>query len=264
MTTTGSDANLYYEQTGSGEPCMVLVHGLSHHGNYAPQIEHFSRAHRVVALDLPGFGRSDGPPDRDYGIVPFAADVAALCDAIEVRNAVVVGHSMAGAIAIELAAARPDLVSALVLLDSVPIVPAPGYREAVTAFAAALAGPAHREALRGFAESRMFRTTDDAHLRASIVADMCAAPQHVVAPTVASIAAWRGETVAPRVSAPMLLVAVGGGMPTDIEATRALLPQLEVGSTVGAGHFAHLLVPEQVNAMIDRFLAVALTSAAAA
>jgi hypothetical protein len=62
----------------------------------------------------------------------------------------------------------------------------------------------------------------------------------------------------------MLLVAVGGGMPTDIEATRALLPQLEVGSTVGAGHFAHLLVPEQVNAMIDRFLAVALTSAAAA
>jgi pimeloyl-ACP methyl ester carboxylesterase len=46
--------------------------------------------------------------------------------------------------------------------------------------------------------------------------------------------------------------------------TRELLPALELGRTVGAGHFAHLLVPEQVNAMIEQFLATLDVAATAA
>lgn len=264
MIATRDGAAVFYEDAGSGDPPLVLVHGLGQHRHFAAQIEHFRRTHRVIALDLPGFGNSDAPPDREYGITTFAADVAGLCDEIGVRDAVFVGHSMGGAIAIELAAARPELAAALVLLDSVPIVPAPGYREALAAFAATLTGPGYREALRRFAESRMFRPTDDAAVRNRIVEEMCAAPQHVVAPALASIAAWQGQAVTPRVRAPMLLIAVTGGMPADIPGTCELLPELEVGTPVGAGHFAHVFVPEQVNAMIDRFLAIRSVGALAA
>ena len=57
---------------------------------------------------------------------------------------------------------------------------------------------------------------------------------------------------------PTLLLRCRVGRDTDAVRLRAIKPDLEVGITVGAGHFHHLEVPEQVNAMIERFLAVAV------
>jgi pimeloyl-ACP methyl ester carboxylesterase len=60
---------------------------------------------------------------------------------------------------------------------------------------------------------------------------------------------------------PVLLLRRDVGPGTDVFRLRELKPDLEVGITVGAGHFQQLEVPEQVNAMIERFLAVSLYSA---
>jgi hypothetical protein len=56
---------------------------------------------------------------------------------------------------------------------------------------------------------------------------------------------------------PVLYVAANRGL-TDVQRFRELCPQLMVGQTVGAGHFHQLEVPDQVNAMIERFLAVSI------
>jgi pimeloyl-ACP methyl ester carboxylesterase len=164
---------------------------------------------------------------------------------------------MAGAVALEIAAARPELPSAIVLLDPIPIVPLPALQTQRAQLAQAIAGPAYREALRGFAEARMFRPTDDPVLRARIVDDMCATPQHVLVPTFASLNQWSGEDVASHVSIPVLLITAGDGLPADLARTRELLPELELGRTVGVGHFAHAIAPDQINAMIARFLVAA-------
>jgi pimeloyl-ACP methyl ester carboxylesterase len=163
---------------------------------------------------------------------------------------------MAGAIAIEVAAARPELPSAIVLLDPIPITPVPEFRERMGPFVQALHGPGYREAVRGFAESRMFRPTDNPGLRARIIDEMCAVPQQVVAATLSSAMTWNGEQVASQVQVPVLLIQAGDGIPVDMARTRRIVPQLELGRTVGAGHFAHLIVADQVNSMIERFLAV--------
>ena len=64
--------------------------------------------------------------------------------------------------------------------------------------------------------------------------------------------------------APLLLITAGDGIPSDMARIRELLPAIELGRTVGSGHFAHLLVPDQVDAMIERFLIVSGLTAVAA
>jgi pimeloyl-ACP methyl ester carboxylesterase len=251
------DVRVFYEDVGSGDPPMLFIHGIGNHTHFAAQVDYFSRSHRVAALDLPGFGQSDAP-EREYGIAAFADDIAWFCDELNLSGAVIVGHSMAGAVALELAAARPDLPSAIVLLDPIPIVPLPALRAQRAQLAEALGGPAHREAFRDFAEALMFRPTDDPELRGRIVDEMCETPQHVLFPTFESLSHWSGEDIAGSVTMPVLLITAGDGLPADIVRTREPLPQLELGRTVGAGHFAHAVAPDQVNAMIDRFLVAAL------
>ena len=244
---------IFYEEAGAGDPPLLFVHGIGNHTHFAAQIAHFSGSHRVVAPDLPGFGQSDAP-EREYGIGSFADDIAWLCDELELRAPVIVGHSMSGAVALEVAAVRPQLPTAIVLLDPIPIVPLAALHAQRAQLADALAGPAYREAFRGFAEARMFRPSDDPELRARIVEDMCATPQHVLAPTFASLSQWSGEDIAGGLSVPTLLITAGDGLPADMARTRELLPELELGRTVGVGHFAHAIAPDQINAMIDRFL----------
>jgi pimeloyl-ACP methyl ester carboxylesterase len=65
-----------------------------------------------------------------------------------------------------------------------------------------------------------------------------------------------GETIADRVRVPVLLITAGDGLPADMARTRELIARLELARTVGTGHFAHVFAPEQVNAMIDKFLTV--------
>lgn len=247
---------LFYEERGTGAPAILLVHSLGDHQHYRHQVEHFARHHRVVVRDLVGFGASTAPAPRTLTFESWAADLAWLVEQLDIGPAVIVGHSMSGAIAVELAASHPELVAAVVLLDPVPIVPLPPFREGLLALLQALQGPHYREALCHFAEQRQFRVTDDHELRERLIEDMCDVPQQVLVDVFAAILAWDGEQAVQRVRAPIVHIVHGGGMPVDLDRVRAVARDFEVGQTVGAGHWAHLLVPDQVNAMIERFVAV--------
>src|SRR5690242_3760358 len=190
---------VFYEEAGSGDPALVFLHGIGNHTHFTAQVAYFSRAHRVIAPDLPGFGES-AAPTGECSIAVFADAVSWLCDELELQHPVLVGHSMAGAVALEVAAARPELPSAIVLLDPIPIVPLPALADQRAQMVERLAGPGYRDAFRGFAEARMFRPTDDPELRARIVDEMCETPQDVLAPTFASLSEWSGEDVADRVT----------------------------------------------------------------
>ncbi len=152
---------LYYEQTGSGDPPLLFVHGwCCDHIYFAPQMEHFSRSHRVVAVDLRGHGQSD-KPQQDYTMAAFAGDLAWLCGEIGLVKPAVIGHSMGGRVVVELAGRSPGLPAALVLLDA-PIVRPAAQGTARQIFAQALRGPAYREAAREYVRSVRFLPTDDA------------------------------------------------------------------------------------------------------
>jgi pimeloyl-ACP methyl ester carboxylesterase len=110
------------ESTSEHAEPALLVHGLGGSTNNWTDFTGLIRtAVDVRSLDLPGFGRSDAPPDRDYSIPAQARRVVAYLERSG-RGAVhLVGNSMGGVISILAAAQRPDLVRTLTLLN--PAVP---------------------------------------------------------------------------------------------------------------------------------------------
>ncbi len=129
LTLRVGDVDLYYETAGSGPP-LLLIHGLgSSARDWQLQIPAFSPHYHVVAYDVRGHGRSGKPPGR-YSVPLFAADAAGLIHALEIAPAHVMGISMGGMIAFQLAASRPELVRSLVIVNAGPelVVRTPGQR----------------------------------------------------------------------------------------------------------------------------------------
>jgi pimeloyl-ACP methyl ester carboxylesterase len=105
---------------GEGPP-MVFVHGLSGSWpNWLEQLPVLAREHRVVALDLPGFGSSP-MPSGEISIARYARLLDGLLDQLGIDAAAVVGNSMGGFIAAELAIAFPQRVERLVLISAAGI-----------------------------------------------------------------------------------------------------------------------------------------------
>lgn len=112
------DTRLYYTERGAGEP-LLLIHGLgSSSRDWAAQADHFAEHYRVLRVDLRGHGhseRGDGP----YSIAQFARDVAVFLRKQDGVPAHVVGLSMGGMVAFELAAGAPQILRSLVVVNSV-------------------------------------------------------------------------------------------------------------------------------------------------
>ena len=139
---------LYYERAGSGTPELLFVPGwCCDHTAFRPQFEHFAGTHTVTSLDLRGVGRSDAP-EGGYSIPELADDVAAFCSEVGIEKPVVVGHSLGGMIAVELAARHPSVPGALVLVDPGPIDPLPATVEFFHGFAEELEGPGGEDVRR--------------------------------------------------------------------------------------------------------------------
>lgn len=110
-------ANLYYEMRGEGE-AVVLISGLGGNAElWTRQAPVLSESHRVVLFDNRGAGRSDAP-EGPYTIQMMAADTAQLLDVLDIAAAHIVGASMGGMIAQEVALQYPDKALSLTLIGA--------------------------------------------------------------------------------------------------------------------------------------------------
>jgi pimeloyl-ACP methyl ester carboxylesterase len=125
-------ARLYYYAAGTrgaGEP-VVLIHGFPTSGHlWSDVVPLVPAGHRVVVVDLLGYGRSDRPRAGRVGVHAHADRTIQLFDALGIDRACVVGHDVGGGVAQSMAVRFPSRVSRLCLVDSVAFASWPG-REA--------------------------------------------------------------------------------------------------------------------------------------
>ncbi|HMR63923.1 MAG TPA: alpha/beta hydrolase [Anaerolineae bacterium] len=253
MQTLNCDGvKLAYREAGRGAPPLLLVHGFcGNHTHLAPQFDYFRGNHRVVAVDRRGHGHSD-KPNQAYTIEGFADDLAWLCHQLGLYKPVIVVHSM-GVIGLDLAARFPELPAALVLLDA-PFFPPP---EVLTGFQQLLDGlrsPTYRAVLRQTVGNLIFVSTANQPRKADLIRAMVELPQQVIVSSWENFLTYNPELTVAECRVPLLHLS--SAFPANLTRLRELCPQVVTGQTVGAGHFPQLEVPEQVNAMIDRFLAL--------
>lgn len=251
--TTADGTRLHYRVAGKGSPTLLFIHGwCSNLEHWEPQARAFSRKHRVVRVDLRGHGRSDAPA-KGYTIRGFADDVAALARSLRVRSAVVVGHSMGGRVALELARRHRERFRALVLVDT-PLVLAPAAVAEGEGgqFVEALDGPDYPAPLGEF-YARFFSAASDRNLAARVVMEAMRTPQQAAVGALRGLRAFNSAAAAKRVRQPALFVAAAQAA-ARWDALRELLPQVQFARVVGAGHFLQLEVPDQFNAMLRRFI----------
>ncbi len=248
--------HLAYDDAGTGEPAVVLVHGWGF-GNpsaLVPQFEHLAPHRRVLKLDLPGHGRSDRPPPG-FGFEDCAAAIVAALDAAGVDQAIVCGHSFGGRLAVEVAAAYPPRIAGIALLDPVILFPEPVRQQAVTGLVPALATENWLTALERYF-SRLFSPYDPPELKSQVLRELGQVVPDLAAPIMQEGMATDGSESLARVRCPLLLVSAAQS-PVDIERLRSLQPEALIGRVVGSGHWLTLAVPDQVNAMLDRYLDLA-------
>lgn len=106
---TPDGGSIHYAEKGSGRP-LVLLHGVTlRHDVWAPQFQMLADQYRVIAVDLRGHGRSE-VGSLGLGLPRLATDVATLLEALDLRDAILVGHSMGGMTLMRFCGDHPDVL----------------------------------------------------------------------------------------------------------------------------------------------------------
>lgn len=99
-------------------PTLILIHGAGlNHAQWQAQLEGLSARANLIALDLPGHSLS-AHHDGEQSITAYSQNIVELMEALSLKQAVLVGHSMGGAVCLEFAANHPERTQALVLLNT--------------------------------------------------------------------------------------------------------------------------------------------------
>jgi len=257
-----------------GRPVLALHCWLDNAGSFAPLAEHLDPALRLVALDLPGHGRSErAPKGSEYHFVNWVPVVFDVADALGWERFTLVGHSMGAGISTLAAGACPDRIESVVFLEGLgPLTSDPKFAHRAMA--------RHLEARRGVPQqsARVFSNRDEAaeKLSGAVKGLTVEAARILVERGTHEVEEGLGWSWDPRlrvpsamrlseahvssylenIMSPALLVLAADGLSWDeatLLARREKVKGLEV-LTLEGGHHVHMDSPEIIGAAIGEHL----------
>lgn len=249
--------DLAYAEAGAGAP-LVLLHGLgSSRHDWALQLPAFVPAYRTIAVDLRGHGQSPKPPGP-YRIAQFAADVALLLMRLDARPAHILGLSLGGAVAQQLALDYPELVQSLILANTASHFVTTEWRQRLFGarrFAGAYLQPMDKVAVQ--VADRLFPLLEQTPLRNEAIARIASNDPKAYRACLWAVARFNVTFLLELIACPALVIA--GDQDTTVPfAAKQILAQRIPNSHLlvisNSGHATPIDQPEAFNSAVLAFL----------
>ncbi len=249
---------LYYREFGQGSPVLIL-HGLfGFSDNWQTIAKGLSAHHLVVTPDLRNHGRSPHVPSHTYP--DLAEDLRGFMESHWMFSAAVVGHSMGGKAAMQLALSHPDMVERLVVVD---IAPGQAADNQSAVFDALLELDLSRTTERKEAENFLATRIPDPGTRQFLLKNISRDDQGRLAWKMNLPALWAafpdilGPVQGTIYDKPTLFVRGGRSdyiKDADFPFIQSLFPQAQLVTVEGAGHWVHADKPNELLKILENFL----------
>lgn len=259
-------SRIHYINYGKGDEALVLIHGWTQNIDaWRDNIPAFIGGYRVIAIDLPGHGKSDKPqfkaatvptsqssPPFIYSMELFARAIDAVMREAKVKRAVLVGHSMGTPVAREFYRKYPDKTLAIVIVDG-SLRPF-GNKAMLDQMITGFRGPNYRNVV-----DQMMTMISGPNLSAEVKARINSSsnntPQYVLVSAMEGMAdpsIW-GED---RINVPVLAIMARTPLvpPNVEESFRAIAPAMDFQIWDGVGHFVMMEKPQEFNAAVIAWL----------
>ncbi|MFN3882601.1 MAG: alpha/beta fold hydrolase [Nitrincola lacisaponensis] len=248
---------LHYQRTGQGTP-LIILHGLfGTLENWGAQIKALAEHHDVIAVDLRNHGRSPHSMDMSYPLM--AEDVIELMDDLQLSQVNLMGHSMGGKVAMQMALSYPQRIARLLLVDIAP-VSYPPHHEAV--FKGLFSIDLTSLTSRADADKQLQAWVEEAGVRAFLLKNLYRNEQGQFA--------WRMNLDCLRSEYDAIAAApegpafkgptrfIKGGLshylkPEHTDAVRQRFPNADVKVIEDAGHWPHAEKPALFTRLVERF-----------
>jgi 3-oxoadipate enol-lactonase len=241
---------------GDGDAIVFLHSNTFSWRNWTPQLDALSDRYRCVALDMRGYGSSDYA--EPMGVVQYAHDAAAVCEALGIERAHVVGISLGGIVAQTVALHHPALVRGLVLANTTPGSD-PEVAERIRQAAATIRAEGLEAVLEANFEASFsagFRARQPEQVRA-LRREFGSTDPLAVAATSDSTAGYDLRAQLPSIPAPTLVIHGEQDAlmrPENSELLAREIPDARLVVLPGAGHLSNLEAPEAFNRELVAFL----------
>jgi 3-oxoadipate enol-lactonase len=258
LTTDG--AEIHYEVAGAGEP-LLFLHGLgSSTLDWELQVAAFAGRYRTITIDARGSGASRDlrHPSGPFTVGQFAKDTFAVLDHLGATPAHVVGLSMGGVVAFQMAVTRPQALRTLTIVNSAPVFEVTGAGGRATIWLrriiSRLFGP------KGMAKvlaPKLFPKPEHEPLRQQFIARMARNRRGAYIATQLAVLGWSVAERLETIDVPTLVVGAEHDYPflLNKQAWVRRMPRAEYLEVPGAHHALPIETPAPFNAALGAFLA---------
>lgn len=247
---------LHYEEAGEGPP-LVLLHGIgASRQDWEFNVPAFARSYRVITPDLRGFGLSER--SGNYGVATFASDIWLLLEQLGIADFHLIGHSMGGAVALQMAVDRPERIRRLVAADTLPSFQANSFGKRILfAYRYLMMGVFGPQRLSSAVAEKLFPNPDQQALRDRATAGGLANDRGVYLETLKALLGWNVLDRLDRLTMPVLVLAAEHDYfpVSDAEAFARMLRDARLKIFPGMHHALPLEAPQAFNTAVLRFLA---------
>lgn len=233
------------------DPAVVFVHGWSCDSRYwHNQIPYFSKKYRVITVDFAGHGNS-GFGRKAYTTEAFGQDVVAVLRKLDVKKAILVGHSMGGEIILYAAKIAPERVIGLVGVDTLEDLGMVYPDEVKNSIYEPISLDFVPE-VQKFVRT-MFPENANKALVEAVALDMSSAPQDVALSSMKEYFKVSDPELIKGLAVP--LKSINADLwPTNIEGNKKLVPSYEMALMKGYGHFIMLEAPDEFNRLLEQMI----------